>query len=210
MSDFEGTIAISFCLAELLDDICPAAAAYTDALVRLDDPEKIGLTLNEPHRKPMNRENIKRFQRHGVISAKHILVAQQIRKIGRKRVPDALIRYPSDHPGGQFQAEELPSVEHFPVVVVPPAMKPIGLVTGGDFVVRDIPCARSCPSFFGLTCLGQILGIRNLEESADVVSLAGRTVVFKREKPMLWRSQCLVGKCIDGPAVGACAAAMLC
>ena len=58
----------------------------------LNDPEKIGLTLNEPHRKSVNRENIKRFQRHGVISAKHVLVAQQIRKIGRKRIPDALIR----------------------------------------------------------------------------------------------------------------------
>ena len=94
--DLERTVTIRFCLSELLDNVGPAAAADTDPLFRVNDPQKIGLTLNEPDGKSVYRENIKRLQRHRVISAKHVLVAQQIRKIGRKRIADALIGYPGD------------------------------------------------------------------------------------------------------------------
>ena len=63
----------------------------------------------------MHREDVQRLEGHRVVAAQHVLVAQQIGEIRRKRVTDARIIDVGNQAAAQLQTEELARIEHLPV-----------------------------------------------------------------------------------------------
>ena len=57
----------------------------------LTDAEQIGLALHESDGKSVHGKNVERLQRHGVVAAQHVLVAQQVGQIGGECVAHALV-----------------------------------------------------------------------------------------------------------------------
>src|SRR3990172_10869214 len=90
MPYFKGRIAISLGLIIFVDDVRPAPApdVYPAAVC---DPKNIRLALHKPDRETMDRKDIEGLKRHRVITAEHVLVTEQVRKVGCKRVTYALV-----------------------------------------------------------------------------------------------------------------------
>lgn len=188
MTDFERLGAIAFCLREFFRDVQPSAAAHRLAACALD-PENIRLARDEPDREPVDRKDVERLQRHGVVTAKHVLVAQKIGEVGGQGLADAFVRMLADPPAAQLEPEQLARIEKFPVMPIPPAVEAFGLVALRNGIIRNE--LRTDPFQF-LRRLGkfrQVLRIRSLEQPtfSDALRVGFRQVVFDGEQAVVGR-----------------------
>ena len=99
----ERRVAVALRLGVFLDDVGPAAGADIGA-VAVDDAEQVGFALHQADGEAMNREDVQRFQRHGVVAAQHVLIAQQVGKVRRERMTDALVGLSGDQAAARFEA----------------------------------------------------------------------------------------------------------
>ena len=130
----------------------------------------------------------KRLERHRVVAAQHVLVAQQVGEIRRERMTNARVFDVGNQTAAQLQAKELAWIEQLPVAGVAPAMQPVGLVTGRDGLVGHEARRYLCPSAGRIGRAGQIIGIGPLEESALVLRLAVRIVILDGEQAVCERT----------------------
>ena len=85
----------------------------------------------------MDGKDVQGFQGHRVVTAEHVLVAEQVRKICGERIGNARVLLAADEAAGQLQPEQLASVKHLAIEAVAPAVEAVGFVPGGDFVLWD-------------------------------------------------------------------------
>src|SRR2546425_12472433 len=83
----------------------------------------------------MHRKNVQGFEGHGVVAAKHILITQEIREIGRQSIPHPFINASRDGSTTEFKPKQLPGVEHLPVVPIPPSVEAVSFIASWYLVV---------------------------------------------------------------------------
>jgi hypothetical protein len=176
-----GTVFLGF--AEFLDDIPPAAAADT-AAVAVDDSEKIGFTLNQSHRKTVYRKDVEGFQGHGVVAAQHVLVAEQVGKIGGQGVSHPAVPERADVAAAQLQSKQLTVIEHLPVMPVSPPVQTVGLIPRRNRFVRDKGSFQPFQPLHGLPIGRQIVVIRFFEKTAFMMRLTDRAVILDGKHAM--------------------------
>ena len=137
----------------------------------------------------MHGKYVERLQCHRIVAAKHVLIAQKVRKIRRQRLANARVIYGGNPAAAQFQSEQLARVEKLAVMLVAPAMQALRLVAGGNRVVRDEPRAHLAQPFRRLAEFRQVRGIRPFEEpplATNRLRRARLAVIFQRVEPVLW------------------------
>ena len=130
----------------------------------------------------MYGEDVQSLERHRVVAAPQVLVAQQVGEIRRQRAPDAFVFRLGNQPTAQLQAKELSRGEHLPVAGVAPSMQAVDLVARRDGLVGHEARRYPRPAVGRIGRSGQILGVRPFEESTLVLRLAARIVILQGEQ----------------------------
>ena len=209
MAGLEGVIAVGLCFHVFLQDVRPTAAPNARAAA-VGDAEEVGFTLDQPDGKTVDGEDVEGFEGHRVVPAKHVLVAQEIRKVCDECVSDPFILLRGNGPATQFQTQQLAVIEHLPVFLVPPAKETVSFVAGQDFVVGDMGCPDLFKQRGSPGVIEQGVFIRPLEETTLVGRLAVAAMIFDGEHAVTGRACCRVGIGIDLPASGAGAFVSFC
>jgi hypothetical protein len=90
---------------------------------------------------------------------------------------------------------------------IAPSMEPVRLISGWNFIVRNVPWSHTPPSFFSIAYSLQVLGIGRLEKPTVVFISTRGAEVLDRKKSVPWCTQRLIWECIRGTAFAALAAA---
>jgi hypothetical protein len=77
-----------------------------------------------------------------------------------------------DQPAAMFQAQQLPVIEHFPVLAVAPPMQPGRLISIRNNIIRDALGPQLSQSGFCISHFPKVICIRFFEESTCMGNLA--------------------------------------
>src|SRR5882672_12666635 len=125
MHDFKGLVAICLGFHVLLYDISPASTPNVCPCTPVYYAQEIRFALDETDWKAMHRKNVQGLESHGVVAAKHILITQEIRQIGRQSISHPFITASRDGSTTELKPKQLPGVKHLPVALVPPSVEAV-------------------------------------------------------------------------------------
>ncbi len=182
MAYLEWVLAVGFGLGELVNYVEPAAAAYSGRFP--GNADDVRLALYEANGEAVDGEYVQRLEGHRVVAAEHVLVADQIRKVGRQRVGDSGVFLLTDAAAYEFEPEELPSIEHLSVKAVPPAVESVGFVARGDFFLRKEPVLAGGEAGGSFIVVAQVGGRWLLEEAPLMFRAAALAMVLDGKHPM--------------------------
>ena len=132
----------------------------------------------------MDRKDVQRLERHGIVAAQQVLIAQQIGQIGCQRAVQPPVLDLGHEAATRLQTEKLALVEQVAVAGVSPAVQAAGLVARRDRVVGDEARREPPPVFAGRVRAREIVRVGPLEEAPPVLSLPPVIVVFDGEQAM--------------------------
>ena len=98
-------------------------------------PRRLDSDLDVAYREAVYGEDVQRLERHRVVAAEHVLVAQQIREVGRERAAQPEVFNAVDDAGAGLEPQELAGIEEVPEPLVTPAAQPRGFVPLGNRVL---------------------------------------------------------------------------
>ena len=150
----------------------------------------------------MHRKNVQGFEGHGVVAAKHILITQEIREIGRQSIPHPFINASRDGSTTEFKPKQLPGVEHLPVVLIPPSVEAVSFIASWYLVVGNKERLHGTQERFGFSVPCQVSTIWGLEEPACVLGPASFAVIFDGKHAVLGGARLGIGIGIHRVAMG--------
>jgi hypothetical protein len=150
MYDLKGLVAVCLGFHVLLYNIDPAPTTNVCSCAPVSYAQEIRFALDETHWKTMHGKNIQGFEGHCVVAAKHILITQEIRKIGRQSIPYPCIGASRNGSTTEFKPKQLPGVKHLPVALISPSMEAVSFIASWYLVVGNkerLHCTQDCLSF---------------------------------------------------------------